>query len=264
MEVILSIATISASELYRRKFFLFLAALLGLEFVALSYLVISSVHIGELVSNETPAMLIENVLIKIFIAIDKFGGLLFLILFCTLLPGERRQRTFLPILAKPLHRWQFFLGKYCGGVIIIIFFTAGSLSLLALVQYQILGGITDSFWQTTGLMFVKFLTLGALAMMFTVRFSSWGAGILAFLIFNIPLYHKYLKLVLGKETGDYVHWLFYPLPRFDLFETALTTSHRLVIVWDQYLFIISYVLVLWTAILLGGMLWFESRDLKIE
>jgi len=55
------------------------------------------------------------------------------ILGSTIIPGERERRTLYNTLSKPVHRWQYYLGKYIGIVMIVA--SALALTFLVLVLF---------------------------------------------------------------------------------------------------------------------------------
>jgi len=58
------------------------------------------------------------------------------ILGSTIIPGERERRTLYNTLSKPVHRWQYYLGKYIGIVMIVA--SALALTFLVLVLFVLI------------------------------------------------------------------------------------------------------------------------------
>ncbi|HPS02200.1 MAG TPA: ABC transporter permease [Candidatus Sumerlaeota bacterium] len=111
-------------------------------------------------------------------------GLTVIFLAARQLPREFTNRTIYPLLAKPVSRMEFLLGKYCGVLAASVFcyalflgvFLAGSLSLHAPVQMGL-------FLQSIYLQIVAFAVLAALVFLLSMLMTPEGAVTLALILF---------------------------------------------------------------------------------
>lgn len=108
--------------------------------------------------------------------ISLFGSILVVTLGAQLFFREIEQRTVLPILARPVTRSQFLLGKFVGTLAPIIIFTLGMLILVSLLLWwrsqslaedpsinrASLGGLLRETWTAGGFQILKFLVLGSM------------------------------------------------------------------------------------------------------
>lgn len=75
--------------------------------------------------------------------ISLFGSILVITLGAQLFFREIEQRTLLPILARPVSRQQFLLGKFIGTLLPILVFTLGMLLLLSLLLWWRSGTLSE-------------------------------------------------------------------------------------------------------------------------
>lgn len=109
-------------------------------------------------------------------AISLFGSILVVTLGAQLFFREIEQRTVLPILARPVTRPQFLLGKFAGTLAPILVFTLGMLLLLSAllwwrsgslsedpsVNRATLEGVLSEAWIAGAFQVLKFIVLGAM------------------------------------------------------------------------------------------------------
>lgn len=107
------IASITVSEARRRRVLQAVIALVAL-------IMISMLFVAYLSPAEQSRMLISGGLS----AITVFGILLSIFVAAFLIPQEIQNRTIYPILAKPVRRFEFVIGKYVGALIVLAFMVA--------------------------------------------------------------------------------------------------------------------------------------------
>ncbi len=109
-------------------------------------------------------------------AISLFGSILVVTLAAQLFFREIEQRTVLPILARPVNRPRFLLGKFLGTLAPILVFVLGMLVLLSLLLWWrsgsldidpslnrvTLGGALAEAWTAGYFQMLKFFVLGAM------------------------------------------------------------------------------------------------------
>ncbi len=87
-------------------------------------------------------------------------------------PGEMEQKTVYPVIAKPVRRWEFILGKYAGamGTVAIGMGVMGAAFALLEVAYQ--GHIEPAVFYVFPFLFLEAAILGAAALWLST-FTSW-------------------------------------------------------------------------------------------
>jgi len=116
------IASITVSEARRRRVLQAVIALVAL-------IMISMLFVAYLSPAEQSRMLISGGLS----AITVFGILLSIFVAAFLIPQEIQNRTIYPILAKPVRRFEFVLGKYLGALIVLGLMVAVMTGVLVLI-----------------------------------------------------------------------------------------------------------------------------------
>lgn len=110
----------------------------------------------------------EEKIIKDFglATIDLFGVLTAVLLGIGLVSREIERRTVYVLLAKPIHRAEFVLGKYAGLVLTLLVNTAVMAACFLLLLFA--KGIADAgILLAIGLLFLQFLLITALAVLFS-------------------------------------------------------------------------------------------------
>ncbi len=146
------------------------------------------------------------------------------------LPQEEARGTIFPMLAKPITRAEFLLGKWLGAWVISMSATAAFYFLVMLVtrwrggsfQYVVLA-------QAFGLHAVLLGMLTALALAFSTRMTQGAAAALTY----VAALASYLIVpqvphLLTQETGfraQALYVLYYALPHFELFDLRQRMVH---------------------------------------
>jgi ABC-type transport system involved in multi-copper enzyme maturation permease subunit len=122
--------------------------------------------------------------------VSLFGSLTAIVLGVSLLYGEIQRRTIHTIVSKPIHRFEFVLGKYLGMAlmlcVIVAVFTASMALLLKIQEVPFSTAITKA----VVLSFVEVLLIAAVAIFFSSFSSPFLSGVFTLGVF-----------VLGRTTG---------------------------------------------------------------
>lgn len=160
MTNIWEVAKITIREMLSRKHYYALIVLLILLFVGLSRL--QFFQLGE----ETKFIRIVPML-----GLPLFGVLITIFAAARQIPVERDNRTLYPMLAKPIRRWQFIVGKYLGVEIMVTV----SLLLIALVCWVNMTGreiVNDTlYWQATLGFILQLSVFCAIVLLFSTMMS---------------------------------------------------------------------------------------------
>ena len=123
--------------------------------------------------------------------ISLFGSLTAIFLGVVLLYQEVQRRTVHPIVAKPIERWEFVLGKYLGMVltltVLVALFTVAMIGVLALQGVPLAAPVVKAIV----LAWMEVMTVAAIAVFFSSFSSPFLSGIFALGLF-----------VLGRVTPD--------------------------------------------------------------
>ena len=131
-----------------------------------------------------------------FYAASSFGGsLVSLLIFSTAVGSEIRRGTIRLTLSKPVSRWQYLLGKYAGGVVVMAGYALAA--SLAVLMFSATSNVTLSpvLRYAPWLMFCRQLMLGSLAMLLSLIMHPAIGSVLAFFsgngLYSIgnPLYY---------------------------------------------------------------------------
>ena len=149
------------------------------------------------------------------------------------IPGEMESKTVYPLLAKPVSRRHFILGKFLGSVFISgITFTVFYLLYLGAILAKGEGAYFALLAQ--GYVFSIFLLalLSSFAILFSLFLTVSANLTLVFILyFFIYWYNGFLKDLIASSPGkiSYAYGiLYYILPHFEFYDTRI----RLVHLWD--------------------------------
>ena len=149
-----------------------------------------------------------------------------------LVSKEMDKRTLYALLAKPVKRWEFLLGKFAGLVMTLTVNTAA----MALGLYAALWTVKHSLEKTDGyvlvaiyLLLLKLALIVALAMLFscfTTPFLAilFTAGIYVAGVFATDL-RTMQTLQMATATTKFLHILSYVLPNFENFNVMGAVAH---------------------------------------
>lgn len=162
--------------------------------------------------------------------IDVFGMTLCIFIGASLIYKEVDKRTLYTVVACPLSRWEFILGKYLGMNATL----ALSVLLMGIVFYiffWICGGVFH--WKMVGAIFLLFLgltMLNAIAIFFSTMASPTLSAVFTVAIFLTGRASYELKYLSERYIGikrDIFMWLYYLLPNFNNFNIKLIAVHDL-------------------------------------
>lgn len=172
---------------------------------------------------EVASIAADKILIDLGLAAIAVLGVIVAIFVGTgLVNKEIEKRTLLVLLAKPIHRGEFIVGKHLGlsGVLIVLVATMGAIYLGLLHLYGIAFPL-QPLLAALGFLWLELSLLTAIALGFGVATSSLLASLLSFglyLIGNLsPDLVKLAKLTDNPNLKQVVHSLYLVLPDFSRF-----------------------------------------------
>jgi ABC-type transport system involved in multi-copper enzyme maturation permease subunit len=201
-------------------------------------------------------------------AVSLFGLVIAIFIGIGLVSKEIDKRTLYTVLSRPVRRWEFIVGKYCGlaGTLVVNTFlmAMGVFAALWYVSHNLL--MADG-WILVALYFIvlQFLIVTALALLFSSFSSPLMAAVFAFCLFVIGSFAEDLRGFAAIEHGV-SGWLAtavaYIIPNFSALNIISLVAHGQGVSGHLILYNSIYALVNVSAALCGAVLIFERRNLK--
>jgi ABC-type transport system involved in multi-copper enzyme maturation permease subunit len=198
-------------------------------------------------------------------AVSLFGVVIALILGVNLLQKELGNRTILNILSKPVHRWEFIVGKFFGlfGTVTLVVVLMSAVVLFLVAAYE---GQTD--W---GLTLVSATTLLELAVIIAVAlfFSSVVvtptlAGLFTAAVFIAGRSSFYVRYFFRDDHAEWLqtgaHVVYWLLPHLDRFNIADQVVYGDYLSVPYLLYLIGYALSYSALLLLLSIIFFQRRE----
>jgi ABC-type transport system involved in multi-copper enzyme maturation permease subunit len=202
-------------------------------------------------------------------AISVIGLLISVFIGVALVSKEMDKRTLYALLAKPVRRWEFLLGKFAGLVLTLAVNTAAMALGLLLVMIYVKHSLERS--DAVVLVAVYFILLKlALIVALALLFSCFTTPLLAILftvgLYIVGLYVQELRNlpveVMSPAMAAFTKWLSYLLPNFENFNVMALAAHGLAIPGALILQNTLYTGVYCTIVLTAAAAVFSRRDLK--
>ncbi len=212
-------------------------------------------------------------------AISIFGLLIAVFLGITLVWKEIEQRSIYSMLAKPLSRSEFVLGKYAGLALTLVV----NVGLMGLAYYAMLAYMATTFppearaaWpapavdpalmKALGLILVELLLVTAVALFFSTFSSPFLSAVLTLAIWVIGTFDADLRnfesVVASPSAAALARGLYYLIPNFGAFDVKLQVVHGLPVSWDYVVTTAAYGAVYVVLLLTGAVAIFSRRDFK--
>ena len=202
-------------------------------------------------------------------AISVIGLLISIFIGVALVSKEMDKRTLYALLAKPVRRWEFLLGKFAGLVLTLAVNTAALALGLLLVMISMKHSLERS--DAVVLVAVYFILLKlALIVALALLFSCFTTPLLAILftvgLYIVGLYVQELRNlpveVMSPAMSAFTKWLSYLLPNFENFNVMAMAAHGRAVPGALILQNTLYTVVYCTIVLTAAAVVFSRRDLK--
>jgi ABC-type transport system involved in multi-copper enzyme maturation permease subunit len=202
-------------------------------------------------------------------AISVIGLLISVFLGVALVSKEMDKRTLYALLAKPVRRWEFLLGKFGGLVLTLAVNTAAMAAGLLLVMLYVKHSLERS--DAVVLVAVYFILLKlALIVALALLFSCFTTPLLAILftagLYIVGLYVQALRNlpleVMSPAMTAFTKWLSYLLPNFENFNVMALAAHGRAVPGTLILQNTTYAAVYCAMVLTAAAVVFSRRDLK--
>jgi len=137
-------------------------------------------------------------------AINLVGVLIAVFVGVGLVSKEIERRTVYTIMARPIHRVQFILGKYLGLVLLLLVNLVIMAAVLLGTLWMDRAPVTPALLQAVQLMFVELLLVTALALFFSTFSSSTLSATLALALYVVGHLTPDLKGIANKSQNEWL------------------------------------------------------------
>jgi ABC-type transport system involved in multi-copper enzyme maturation permease subunit len=202
-------------------------------------------------------------------AISVIGIFISIFLGVALVSKEMDKRTLYALLAKPVKRWEFLLGKFVGLVMTLTVNTAAMSAGLYIALWTVNHGLQKGdvyILAAVYLILLKLALIVALALLFSCFTTPFLAILFTAGVYVAGLFAGDLRTVHGVELDpgalQLVRGISYLLPNFENFNVMGAAVHGRgipgTIVWQATLYAILYIAI----VLTGAAIVFSRRNLK--
>jgi len=201
-------------------------------------------------------------------AVSLFGVVIAIFIGIGLVSKEIEKRTLYTVLSRPVRRWEFIVGKFCGlaGTLIV------NASLMAVGVFGALLYVAHKFarpdaWIFVALYFIilEFLIICSLSLLFSSFSSPLLSAVFSFSLFVIGSFAGDLR-GFARLTHGVTGWLAtgaaYIVPNFSTLNVISNVAHQQPIGASVILQNTLYALFYTITVMSGAVLIFERRNLK--
>lgn len=199
-------------------------------------------------------------------ALEIAGALMAIVIGVGIVAGEIQRKTILPTLAKPVPRWAFSLGRYCGLLLLLVADAVVIMLVLRAVLWLAGYPLGLTALQAAALLCVEFAVLAAVAVLFSSFSTPILAGSYAFAFFFIGHLLPDLRTFADKSQSPVARALaracYALLPDLELLNLKSQAANLMAVeaayVWRAAGYGLAYAAV----VLLLGIFIFSRRDLN--
>lgn len=197
-------------------------------------------------------------------AINLIGVVIAIFIGISLVNKEIERRTIYTIMARPISRTYFILGKYCGLALTLFVNIAIMMGVFLATLWLYRVPIGHSLFQAAGLIFVEILVVTAIALFFSTFSSSTLSAIFTLGLYVIGHLTADLRgMVANSESGvvkAVVDTLYYLCPNLEMLNIKGQAAVG-ILVAPEFVMLASLYGLLYAGVLLtGACLVFQQRD----
>lgn len=201
-------------------------------------------------------------------AVSLFGIVIAIFIGIGLVSKEIEKKTLYTVLSRPVRRWEFIVGKFCGlaGTLVVntFFMAIGVFAALLYVSHHF---HKADAWVLVALYFIilQFLIITALALLFSSFSTPLMSAVFAFALFVIGSFAEDLRGLAAMAKGI-TRWLetgaAYLVPNLSALNVITAVAHGERVPGQLILYNTVYALCYTAMALCGAVLIFERRNLK--
>lgn len=201
-------------------------------------------------------------------AVSLFGVVIAIFIGIGLVSKEIEKRTLYTVLSRPVRRWEFIAGKFCGlaGTLIV------NASLMAIGVFGALLYVAHKFgrpdaWIFVALYFIilEFLVICSLSLFFSSFSSPLLSAVFSFSLFVIGSFADDLR-GFARLTHGFTRWFAtgaaYIVPNFSTLNVISNVAHQQPLGMNLIVQNTLYALFYTAAVMSGAIVIFERRNLK--
>ncbi len=212
----------------------------------------------------------ESVIVSLGLtAISVIGIFIAVFIGVGLVSKEMDKRTLYALLAKPVERWQFLLGKYGGLVMTLAVNTAAMAVGLYVVLWSVKHPLERSDWYVLVAVYLILLKLAlvvALAMLFSCFTTPFLAILFTMGIYIAGVFAEDLRTMQAMDitpaTMKLLRGISYVLPNFENFNVMGAVSHGRGVPGSLVWIDTAYAIVYAGIVLISAAVVFSRRNLK--
>ncbi len=193
-----------------------------------------------------------------------FGVLMAILIGTNLVYKEIDKKTIYTLLAKPLHRAEFILGKFCGLVLTLFVMTAAMTVIFLDIVFAHTGAIEAGLLVAVAYIFLELVLITAVAILFSSFSTPILSSLFALAFYLIGHLSWGLELIIRKMAPGpgrtLVQVLYRVLPDLENFNFRTEVVHGLPIPPGIYLTSLAYGVCYTAFILVLAVLIFRRRD----
>jgi ABC-type transport system involved in multi-copper enzyme maturation permease subunit len=198
-------------------------------------------------------------------AIDFFGTLIAIFVAVGLVSKEIERRSLYPLLAKPLGRAEFFLGKFLGlAFTLLVNTTVMSIGLMTTL-WMTGAGLDPTLLKAILPIYLGLLLIVALALLFSTFTSAPLAAIGTVCIVVAGRYSdllRHMKNIAPGGPGWLLEVLYFALPNFRNFDLKNRVVYGDPLPWTAVGEVGLYAAIYTSVLVVAGVLIFRSRDFR--
>jgi ABC-type transport system involved in multi-copper enzyme maturation permease subunit len=201
-------------------------------------------------------------------AVSLFGVVIAIFIGIGLVSKEIEKRTLYTVLSRPVHRWEFIVGKFFGlaGTLVVntFFMAVGVFAALLYVSHRF---AAPDGWILVALYFIvlQFIIITSLTLLFSSFSSPLLSAVFAFALFVIGSFAEDLRGFAAMAQGA-SRWLatatVYLVPNFSSLNVISSVAHGQPVAAQLIFSNTAYALLYATMALCGAVVIFEHRNLK--
>jgi len=224
-----------------------------------------AIFLGELSASQESKIIVDLGLSAVLV----FGVFIAIFVGVSLVYKEIERRTVYAILAKPVGRGEFLLGKYLGLCLTLALNVAVMGAGISLALLYVSGGrnpLALSIWPAVALIYLELTILTAVALFFSSFSSPALSALLTFSLFVVGHFSADLKTFATSLGGGasrlFFGALYYLLPNLSTYSYITPAGHGLVPPAGYFLAAAAYAFVYAAVLLSAATLIFSRRNFK--
>jgi ABC-type transport system involved in multi-copper enzyme maturation permease subunit len=169
--------------------------------------------------------------------VSLFGVILSILVGVSLVQKEVRRKTLYVVLSRPIHRWQYVLGKYLG-LALTLLVEVGALSIALILLLGVSGVVpTWLLFKVLLVILLEILLVAALAVFFASFSSPYLSGLFTLGVFVVgrslePLY-ELVERIDAAAISVFLKGLLFIIPDFADLNLGGRVVHGVATAWSQ-------------------------------